>query len=424
MAFVWGLRFTQDDGTLFGLSQVGLAFLGDSLNSIIFAQLLRSILITDGTLEEIMSNKKNVVIFSENHQEILNSLGSTVKIFCDFSLHDNKKDLTHVDLVIVDTVEGLSWVKRETRNLVLKPKCIFINSEELCRFDIINKEYEGLLTIHTKSQNYFGLEKNIRMILEPNLPTSRHKLLFVIPIFNEEQRIKNVSDFLTKIISIISKYQLDAKVRFVNDGSSDNSEDILKRIINMTQLKMNSILVDHFLDLKNLSANTRKAGIYSAGLEESDADYLFFLDSDNSFFEADIVKAISIIKDDYYDMIQATKDKTAENRSFIRRTMSLVKRLMTKSFLPEGVYDSQTGFKLIKTSAAKYVIPKVSHKLGFAADLHLLNLCKKARFRVLQLPVECVDQDGSHVDPIKDSINYLVSILKITFALGLNNEKK
>ena len=38
---------------------------------------------------------------------------------------------------------------------------------------------------------------------------------------------------------------------------------------------------------------------------------------------------------------------------------------------------------------------------------------KKLNYRVLQLPVKCIDREGSHVDIIKDSISYIKNIFSI-----------
>ena len=81
--------------------------------------------------------------------------------------------------------------------------------------------------------------------------------------------------------------------------------------------------------------------------------------------------------------------------------------------LPKGVYDSQTGLKAIKASSAKFILPYLSRSRGLAIDLELMYYAKKLNFRVLQLPVKCIDRDGSHVDVIKDSLSYLKNIYLI-----------
>ena len=81
--------------------------------------------------------------------------------------------------------------------------------------------------------------------------------------------------------------------------------------------------------------------------------------------------------------------------------------------LPHGVYDSQTGLKAMKASAAKFIMPYLSNKRGLAIDLELMYYAKKLNYRVLQLPVKCIDREGSHVDIIKDSISYIKNIFSI-----------
>jgi len=93
--------------------------------------------------------------------------------------------------------------------------------------------------------------------------------------------------------------------------------------------------------------------------------------------------------------------------------MSFVKRQLTKSLLPKGVYDSQTGLKAMNGTAAKYILPHLNVTTGLAIDLEILHIAKKYGFRTLQFPVQCIDQEGSHIDIIKDSIAYIKNVFMI-----------
>jgi glycosyltransferase involved in cell wall biosynthesis len=165
--------------------------------------------------------------------------------------------------------------------------------------------------------------------------------------------------------------------------------------------------------------NTRKAGTYIEGIRTIDADILLFVDADDSFVIDDIALMINILREGYYDMVVGSKDLTAENRPPLRRLLSFAKRLLTKSMLPKGVYDSQTGLKAMKSTTAKYIIPYLHMNTGLAIDLEILHLARKLDFRVLQIPVTCIDREGSHVDVVKDSIAFLKNI----FRIRKNNKK-
>ncbi len=370
--------------------------------------------------------QKRIGISSKNTAQLLKSLETSLNIFYKF---EEVKDGVDYDLVIIESqnpFEELMWLKN--RNLLKeRTPCLLISNDKAIhsRQLLTETQHSGAISIlRNYYGDYTGVNDKIRTILKPNLPVKKSKYLFVIPIFNEENRLKNVFDFLNILIKIISTQNLDASIRFVNDGSDDNSPELINKLLPKIQKEMGNIPIDQFLELENLVENTKKAGIYQAGFKNSDANYFFILDSDNSFFEEDIVKAISIIEDGYYDVIQATKDLTSENRPLIRRALSFCKRLCTYFFLPPGIVDSQTGFKLINATVAKHSMPYIRNEYGFAADLQLLNICKQMKFRALQLPVKCIDRDGSHVDPIADTKRYISSLLKIALKKEVYHEFK
>jgi hypothetical protein len=58
---------------------------------------------------------------------------------------------------------------------------------------------------------------------------------------------------------------------------------------------------------------------------------------------------------------------------------------------------------------------KIPYKeeFGLAVDLEMMFLAKKLRLRVLQLPVDCIDRDGSHVDVRRDSMRFMRSLVGI-----------
>ena len=51
----------------------------------------------------------------------------------------------------------------------------------------------------------------------------------IVPVYNEEDNLKRVEQELLKYISIASK---KTKILFVNDGSQDNSQNLIEEICN------------------------------------------------------------------------------------------------------------------------------------------------------------------------------------------------
>jgi len=250
-------------------------------------------------------------------------------------------------------------------------------------------------------------------LIHPEYPVTRSDIAIIIPVYNEESRFHNVYDFIQNLKTLLRTSLINASIYFVNDGSKDNTSELIDKLMSDNQETMDYISNKSEISSYTLSYNTRKAGTFIEGIRSIHADIIAFVDADNSFVIDDIALMINIIKVGYYDMVVGTKDMTAENRPLVRRMVSFCKRLLTKPLLPKGIYDSQTGHKMINSIAAQNILPYLHENTGLAIDLEMLYIAKKLNFRVLQLPVTCIDREGSHVSLIKDSISFIKNIIKL-----------
>ena len=92
-------------------------------------------------------------------------------------------------------------------------------------------------------------------------------LCIIAPIYNEEG---NISLFYDSVSSVLEKTDLDWKILFINDGSSDKSEQILLELCknnNKTQLL-------------NFTRNFGKESALTAGLDYANSDAVIPIDTD------------------------------------------------------------------------------------------------------------------------------------------------
>ncbi|WP_075983032.1 glycosyltransferase family 2 protein [Bacillus massilinigeriensis] len=92
------------------------------------------------------------------------------------------------------------------------------------------------------------------------------KLSFVIPVYNVEKYIEKT------LSSLISQTESDFEVIIVNDGSTDSTYNIVKKIISENRLK-NTKLIN--------KANNGVSSARNIGLSESTGNYVIFLDGDD-----------------------------------------------------------------------------------------------------------------------------------------------
>lgn len=270
-------------------------------------------------------------------------------------------------------------------------------------------------TIAYTGEKLDRIQEMIESLLHPNLPVKRNEIAFVIPIYNEEERIEHVKSFVTKIKALNDSVVHNLSVYFINDGSSDRSKELIEDIIEGFDQESDTVMVKEQFHLHDIKINTKKAGTYIESFKVISEDIIIFADADDGYEFEDIMRMVNLLEQGYYDIVVGTKDLLSENRPMVRRMVSACKRLLTKPFLPKGVTDSQTGLKVFKTALLPYLVPSLDVKYGLAIDLKILHVAKKHDFRVYELPVRFVDRDGSHVDVVKDSLRFLRSMANILF---------
>ena len=95
-----------------------------------------------------------------------------------------------------------------------------------------------------------------------------NKVIFVIPVYNEEEIIEKVVDDIINEIK-----EIDFKVLLINDGSSDNSLEKIKKIKKKYNQKI------EYIDQENIGHGPTLLKGYSYAVENY-FDYIFQIDSD------------------------------------------------------------------------------------------------------------------------------------------------
>src|SRR3989344_6273205 len=104
-------------------------------------------------------------------------------------------------------------------------------------------------------------------------------LTVIIPFKNEEQNLVKLNK---QLLSVLSKMFLTAEIIYVDDGSTDKSNDVIKReILSRKDQNTNFILI-------TLRKNFGQTAAISAGVENASGELISFLDADLQNDPADI----------------------------------------------------------------------------------------------------------------------------------------
>ncbi len=160
----------------------------------------------------------------------------------------------------------------------------------------------------------------------------------LIPCYNESQRLD--VDLYRQIVlnnPLIDFYLL-------NDGSSDNTIDVLKRVS-----EGNDNVV-----VKDFRPNRGKAGVIQSGmmeLSDSKYDYVGFLDADFATPFEEFKRLTEIVENEGYDVIFGSRVKLKGwqiVRNPIRHWFSRIILTVIDTLFKLEIYDTQCGCKIFK----------------------------------------------------------------------------
>ncbi len=221
------------------------------------------------------------------------------------------------------------------------------------------------------------------------------KVSLIVPAYNEEQVIERT---VCRALSFLAQTFSDYELVVINDGSTDQTAEILSRY-------------QHAIKLVNILKNCGKGNAVRQGILASDGDVLFFTDADLSYDLEYIKKALPLLSK--YDIVAGCRTNQREGYSFFRRLLSKTFAKLAKSVLKCSLTDTQCGFKGFRAHAAKSVCALCSLN-GFAFDVEMLYVAEKYGFSMHAMDV-CANRQTtkSKVNFIKDPLLMAADILRV-----------
>jgi len=146
-------------------------------------------------------------------------------------------------------------------------------------------------------------------------------LSIVIPLFNEEENIKELHEKLKKSLDPLKK---EYEILFIDDGSTDKTLSILEEI----QAHDKHVLV------LSLRRNFGQTAAFAAGFDFARGDVIFTMDGDLQNDPADIPKLLELMKDN--DLVSGWRKK--------RKDPFLTRRLPSR--IANWLISNVTGVKL------------------------------------------------------------------------------
>ena len=194
-------------------------------------------------------------------------------------------------------------------------------------------------------------------------------LSIIFPCFNEE---KNLDILIKKITSVKKKYKIKIEFILVNNGSIDNTAQILKKLNHKNLFK-----------IINIKKNRGYGGGILKGLFFSRGKIVSWTHSDLQCDPHDIVKAFIKYKKEIHNSKAIIKGKRI-NRRFVDDVFSVCMALFTSIVFRIKFDDINAQPKIFHRKFLKYL--KKAPK-DFSLDLFFLFVAKRNLYKTLEYPV-------------------------------------
>ena len=225
----------------------------------------------------------------------------------------------------------------------------------------------------------------------------------VIPVYNEERdlgpSVRRLHDYLG------SDFPFPAVITIADNASRDGTLAVAQGLAN----ELTRVRVVH-LDKKGRGRALRAAWL------QSDASVVAYMDVDLSTDLKALLPLVAPLLSGHSDLAigsrlaRGARVKRGPKREFISRCYMLVLRLS----LGAHFTDAQCGFKAVRTSVAKQLLPRVKDEAWFF-DTELLILAQRAGLRVHEVPVDWTDDPDSRVAILRTSIEDLRGVVRLRF---------
>jgi len=219
------------------------------------------------------------------------------------------------------------------------------------------------------------------------LAVNAHSVLVIVPTYNAEPHLRN-------LIPRLRQFVCDENLLFINDGSGDETLEILKQ------------LHVHFL---SFSQNRGKGAALKAGFDYAvkhgyrsvltiDADLQHLPEEIPSFFAADNGRQVII----------GTRQMTFGKMPFDRLLSNTLTSLIVSIFSAARIRDSQSGFRLIPTSVIK-ALPLKTVNYDFESEM--LFKVGALGCKVFEAPILTIyEESQSFINPVTDTLRFIRQI--------------
>jgi len=156
-----------------------------------------------------------------------------------------------------------------------------------------------------------------------------YRISVVVPVYNEEG---NVAALHNEIKEVCETNQYTYEIIFINDGSSDKTDEICRTLKPLKYIKMRQ--------------NFGQTAAMDAGIKAAQYDYVVTMDGDRQNNPADIPKMLEYMNEHDYDVVSGWRKNRKD--TFMKRFVSRGANLLRHMIVHDGIHDSGCSLKVYR----------------------------------------------------------------------------
>jgi len=212
-------------------------------------------------------------------------------------------------------------------------------------------------------------------------------LSVVVPAYNESARLQPT---LVTVHDYLSHADLSWEIIVVDDGSTDDTPDIVKRAGDLSDR----------IRLLQLPRNRGKGCAVRSGVLDSQGRLVLLTDADLStpIDELERLRAALPGRVAAIGSRALARSRIEVHQGHIREALGRLGNTFIRMLAVPHVEDTQCGFKLFDGARARRLF-SLAHVDGWAFDVEILHLCHRFGWPIVEVPVRWAHADGSTIRP-------------------------
>lgn len=223
----------------------------------------------------------------------------------------------------------------------------------------------------------------------------------VLPVLDEQRVLEASVRRLRQHLETMRGF--DSRIVIADNGSTDGTLDVARRLVQTVP----EVTVTH-LRMRGRGRALRQAWT------DSSAEVVAYMDVDLSTDLAALQPLLELVASGRADV--ATGSRLAPGarvtRGMRRELISRAYNALLRQALDMPVRDAQCGFKAVRTSVARALLPSIEDE-GWFFDTELLARAQRAGYRVAEVPVRWVEDRDSRVRVVRTALTDLRGVRRL-----------